>query len=198
MQFVNLTGDPPGEGKVSRITAEEWLAMDRFSTPTALEKNCLKFGENPHPTIRASLTDTPPIQTSGRIFMLPQPPTGTSAAKTYAAYGGIMHVFRFFCSLPLFIDARYLAEKMASREVFSINETDMTMTQLTEQADFLAVRNFAVGSPHANDKLNLMISARIWRPLITVLLYNETARFKEEFPSLHSSFNSPIVRIINL
>jgi hypothetical protein len=198
MQFVNLTGDPPGEGKVSRITADEWLEMDPFSTPTALEKNCLRFSPVPPAIIKDALTDGPPIQSSGRMFLIPQPAAGASAQKAYVAYGGIMHVFRYFCSLPVFIDARYLAEKMSSREIFSINETDMTMTQLTEQADFLAVRNFAAGSPQSNDKLNLMISARIWRPLITVLLFNETARFKEEFPSLHSPFNAPVVRIINL
>lgn len=196
MPFVNLTGNPPGEGKVSLITAEEWLEMDPFSNPTTLERNCLRF--QPHEIIKNALTDGPAIQESGRIFMIPLQPLHISPTKTCAAYGGVMHVFRYFCSLPVFIDARYLAEKMASREVFSVNDHDMTMTQLVEQADFLAVRNLAAGSSHANDKLNLMLSARMWRPLITVVLYTENARFKEEFPAINSSFNSPVVRFINL
>ncbi len=202
MAHFNLDDPEPGQPTMLRLPPEKWLAINPLANTDALERQLLNQPYVPHPIIDAMLLDDPPIGEAGRVLFisLPKTPTKENMQAYRALYGASLHVFRKFCTLPVIIDARVLAEKMISRQEYDTGEGVISVSDLiTGDCDFLALQNFVgFSSPQVVERLLLAISGRLWRPSITVIIGTATESVLTSFPIIRSPQNSEIIRVVEV
>jgi len=194
MTFININGNPPGEGAISRMTMEEWL--ESSPTPnTSFEKFTLK-APSTSSYFATSLRRHPDIETTGRLICFlsraRREPNPAEAIKMHSTYRDLLETFKPFCALPVFISARSAVTYLTSKATVRVRDSHYDFGEILKESDLLVLRNFFPMGHATNDRLNEIVVDRLWEPKITVIFAQETASFSSVFPFITASENSAI------
>jgi hypothetical protein len=160
--------------------------MERMlSAPSAIEKAA-------RDAVKKRLIQNPsyvPIET-GRMFLL----NGGDADCGMVLCALLLHV-KDLCASPGRVDARSLSEMISQKQSITRKMVEYPVSQLaTRDTDLLVIQNVdSFLHDRAKDKLSSVISARLNKPLITILECADIDTTLEEFGMLNSGFNSRFV-----
>lgn len=195
MLLPHFRTNPPGWPTQRDLTLKEWVRQDPTKGFTTVDTVA-----DVDPEIAAKFNDLVynrwplEFERTGGTFLV-ETRMAWCEDESLDMIAAVLNFARLHCSLPVFLDAASLARRSSDRaRTVSVGggDTYPFFDFMTEEADFLMVRNFMnLPSPYSQDLLMSILSARLGKAPVTLLL---RGGIDDQFEFLTTSYNRPFYR----